>query len=121
MVDSWPPWAVRLAVKAEYTLSASLPSNHRAPVVSMNVRSAAAGLPKRAGVPNSTASAQARSSRPASATSAVFRRCSAHAGLALIAAGGAISATLRSRTLAPAFSAPSAAACASACTVPVAL
>jgi hypothetical protein len=44
-----------------------------------------------------------------------------HAGLASIAARGAGSATLHSRTVAPAFAAPSAAAWTRACMVPVAL
>lgn len=30
-VLSWPPWGVLEDVKAEYTLSASTPRNHRAP------------------------------------------------------------------------------------------
>ena len=67
-VDSCPPWVVLLAVKAENTLSVSLPSRHRPPVVSMNAPELA-GLPKRVGVPNSTTSAQSRSSRLASAAS----------------------------------------------------
>ena len=75
----------------------------------MNALSWLAGLPKRVGVPNSTASAHSRSPRPASATSAVSWRCCAQAGFALIASGGAVSAILRRRTCAPAFSTPSAA------------
>ena len=53
--------------------------------------------------------------------SAVASRCSPHSGLEAMASGGAVSATLRTRTFAPAFSAPTAAACARLCTVPVAL
>lgn len=120
-VDSRPPCALLEAVKAEYTLSAGLPPNHRGPVVSMNCRSWAAGLPKRAGVPNSTASAHSRSPCPASATSAVSRRCRAQAGWASITSGGAVPAALRSRTCAPAFSAPSTAARARACAWPLVL
>jgi hypothetical protein len=120
-VDSCPPCRVPLAVNAEYTLSASLPSRHRAPVVSMYALSWLDGLPNRVGVPNSTASAHRRSSRVASTTSAVSSTCWLQAGLVLIAAGGASSTTLRSRTSAPAFSAPSAMACARVCTLPVAL
>jgi hypothetical protein len=112
---------VPLEVKAEYTLSASLPSRHSGPKLSMNARSWLVGPPNRVGVPNSTTSAQSTSSRLGRAMSAVSWTCWFQAGIALITSGAAVSATFRSRTSAPAFSAPSAAACARAWMVPVAL
>lgn len=87
----------------------------------MNALSWLAGFPNRVGVPKSTASAHSRSPCAASVMWAVSWRCRSHSGRAPTASGGAVSATLRSRTSAPAFSAPPAAARARACTVPVEL
>jgi len=90
-------------------------------VWSMNCLSCAAGAPNRVGVPNANASAHARSSIEACAIAAAASACRRHSGFWSIALSGASSATRRSRTSAPAEAAPSATACASACTVPVAL
>ena len=108
-------------VNAVDGLFTTWPFIHSRPVPSMNCLSCEATLPKRVGVPNAYASAQIRSS--CEATGTVFRtdsRCSRQAGFWSMASSGAISATRRRRTSAPAFSAPSATACASLCTLPVA-
>jgi hypothetical protein len=85
----------------------------------MNCFSWAETLPKRVGVPNSTASAHSMSSGVASGTPAVAAWLSAQAGLDSMADCGASSAALTSRTSAPAFRAASRSSRASSAVVPV--
>ena len=73
----------------------------------MNCLSCADGVPKRVGVPKTKPSAQVRSSRVASGTSAVASRCATQPAWVAITSSGASSRTLRSRVSAPAAFAPS--------------
>jgi hypothetical protein len=85
----------------------------------MNCLSCEETLPKRVGLPMITASAQSTSSGVASAMSAVAATFAAHCSFEAMASCGASSVTRRSRTSAPAFSAPAAIWRASWVTLPV--
>ena len=74
---------------------------------------------KSTSVPNTIASAHSRSASAARGSSALRSVNAFQAGLPAMAASGAVSATRRTRTSAPAPVAPSATACAVAWLVPV--
>ena len=103
------------------TLSASFPACQSSPAWSMNCFSWAAMFPKRVGVPNATPSAHSRSSSDATGASATSERCRPQYWFCEISSSEASSSTWRNRTSASASSAPAATACASPCTLPVAL
>lgn len=93
-------------VSDEITLFASAPRAQSGPVASMTCFSRAVGGPYRVGVPHTIASAHSGSSWAASGRCRVSDAWVDHSSFEAIASAGGNSATCRSRTSAPAGSAP---------------